>query len=40
MMRNTDAHLNSDANFPKGNLEKKEKEMKCPNLAVELMYYS
>lgn len=38
MMRNT-VSLNSDSNFPKRNLEKKEKKMKYPNLAVELMYY-
>ena len=41
MMRNT-VSLNSDADFPKGNLggkKKKEKEMKYPALGVELMYY-
>lgn len=39
MIRNT-VSLNSDADFPKGNLgEKKEKETKYPNLGVELMYY-
>lgn len=39
-MRNT-VSLNSDADFPKGNLggKKKEKEMKYPALGVELMYY-
>lgn len=38
MMRNT-VSLNSDTDFPKGNLGEKEKEMKYPNLGVELMYY-
>lgn len=37
-MRNT-VSLNSDTDFPKGNLGEKEKEMKYPNLGVELMYY-
>lgn len=39
MMWNT-VSLNSDADFPKGNFERvEEKEMKYPNLGVELIYH-